>query len=51
MIFDEDEFYIKVVVLDEIYNFVVQTFLIYNRLDVQIFSFIIICLTKITYDF
>ena len=49
--FDEDEHYIKVVVLDEIYNFVVQTFLIYNRLDVQIFSFEIIYLIKITFDF
>ena len=35
MMFDEDEFYTKVVVLDEIYNFVVQTFLIWDRLDVQ----------------
>ena len=33
---DEDKLYIiKVVVLDEIYNFVVQTFLIWDRLDVQ----------------
>ena len=48
---DEDELYIKVVVLDEIYNFVVQTFLIWNCLDVQIFSFEIIYLTKIKFDF
>ena len=48
---DEDELYIKVVVLDEIYNFVVQTFLIEDRLDVQIFSFEIIYLMKITFDF
>ena len=49
---DEDELYIKVAVLDEIYNFVFQTFLIWDRLDVQIFSFkIIIYLTKITFDF
>ena len=34
---DEDKLYIKVVVLDEIYNFVVQTFLICVRLDVQYF--------------
>ena len=52
MMSDEDELYIKVVVLDEIYNFIVQTFLIWDRLDVQIFSFkIIIYLTKITFDF
>jgi hypothetical protein len=31
---DEDELYIKVIVLDEIYNFVVQTFLILDRSDV-----------------
>ena len=42
---DEDELYIKVVVPNEIYNFVVQTFLIWYRLDVQIFSFEIIYLT------
>ena len=36
---DEDELYIKVVVLDVIYNFVVQNFLIWDRLDVQIFLF------------
>ena len=30
MMFDEDEFYTKVVVLDEIYNFVVQSFLFQN---------------------
>ena len=48
---DEDKLYIKVVVLDEIYNFVVQTFLIWDRLDVQIFSFEIIYLTKISFDF
>ena len=29
----------QIVVLKEIYNFVVQTFLIWDRLDVQIFSF------------
>ena len=51
MMSDEDELYIKVVVLDEIYNFVVQTFLILDSLDVQIFSFEIIYLTKITFDF
>jgi hypothetical protein len=51
MMFDEDELYIKLVVLDEIYNFVVQTFLIWDRLDVQIFLFEIICLTKIRFDF
>jgi hypothetical protein len=28
--FDEDELYIKVVTLDEIYNFVVQTFLLFE---------------------
>ena len=39
MMSDEDELYIKVVVLNEIYNFVDQTFLIWDRLDVQIFSF------------
>jgi hypothetical protein len=36
--FDEDEFYIKVVVLDEIYNFLVQTFLIWDSFNVQIFK-------------
>ena len=51
MMSDEYELYIKVVVLDEIYNFVVQTFLISDCLDVQIFSFEIIYLTKITFDF
>ena len=51
MMFDEDELYIKVVVLDEIYNFVIQTFLIFDRLDVQIFLFKIIYLMKITFDF
>ena len=51
MMSDEDEFYIKVVVLNEIYNFVVQTILIWDRLDVQIFSFEIIYLMKITFDF
>jgi hypothetical protein len=30
MMFDEDELYIKVVTLDEIYNFVVQTFLLFE---------------------
>ena len=34
MMSDEGELYIKVVVLDEIYNYVVQTFLIWDRLDV-----------------
>ena len=48
---DEDKLYIKVIVLDEIYNFVVQTFLIEDRLNVQIFLFKIIYLTKITCDF
>ena len=48
---NEDELYIKVVVLDEIYNFVVQTFLIWDCWDVQIFSFEIIYPTKITVDF
>ena len=48
---DEDELYIKVVVLDDIYNFIVQTFLIWDSLDVQIFSFEIIYLTKIMFDF
>ena len=51
MMSDEDELYIKVVVLDEIYNFVVQTFLIWDHLDVQIFLFEIIYLTKITLRF
>jgi hypothetical protein len=51
MISDEDEFYIKVVVLDEIYNIVIQTFFIWDRLDDQIFLFEIIYLTKITFDF
>ena len=51
MMSHEDELYIKVVVLDEIYNFVVYFFLIWDRLDVQIFSFEIIYLTKITFDF
>ena len=46
MMSDEDQLYIKVVVLNEIYNFVVQTILIWDRLDVQIFSFEII-----TFDF
>ena len=27
---DEDDFYVKVVVLDEIYNFVVQTFFLFE---------------------
>ena len=31
---DEDELYIKVVILDKIYSFVVQIFLIEDRLDV-----------------
>ena len=35
--FKEDELYTKTVVLDGIYNFVVQTFLIWDRLDVQIY--------------
>jgi hypothetical protein len=48
---DEDELYIKVIVLDEIYNFVFQTFLIWDRLDVQTSLFEIIYLTKITFDF
>ena len=48
---DEDELYIKVLVLSEIYNFVVQTFLLWDRLDVQIFSFEIIYLMKIRFDF
>ena len=48
---DEDKLYIKVVVLDEIYNFVVQIVLIWDRLNVQIFSFEIIYLMKITFDF
>ena len=51
MMSDEHELYIKVVVLDEIYNFVVQIFLIWDRLDVQIFSFEIIYLTEIMFDF
>ena len=51
MMSDEDELYIKVVVLNEIYNFVVQTILIWDRLDVQIFSFEIIYLMKIMFDF
>jgi hypothetical protein len=38
MMSDEDELYIKVVVLNEIYNFVIQTFLIWDRLDVQIYK-------------
>jgi hypothetical protein len=38
MMSDEDEIYIKFVVLDEIYNFIVQIFLIWDRLDVQIFK-------------
>ena len=51
MMSNDDELYINVVVLDEIYNFEVQTFLIIDHLDVQIFSFEIIYLTKITIDF
>ena len=51
MMSDEDELYIKVVVLDDIYNFVVQAFLILDHLDIQIFSFEIIYLMKITFDF
>ena len=51
MMSDQDELYIKVVVLKEIYNFVDQTILIWDRLDIQIFSFKIIYLTKITFDF
>ena len=42
MMFDEDKLYIKVVVLNEIYNFLVETFLILDHLDVQIFIFEII---------
>jgi hypothetical protein len=38
MMSDKDEIYIKFVVLDEIYNFVVQIFLIGDHLDVQIFK-------------
>lgn len=33
---DEDELYMKIVYLDEIYNFVVQTFFIWSRLGAQI---------------
>jgi len=51
MMSDEDELYIKVVVLDEIYIFMVQIFLIWDRLDVQIFWYEIIYLMKITFDF
>jgi hypothetical protein len=51
MMSDEEELYIKVVVLDAIYNFVVQTFWILDRLDIQIFVLKIIYLTKITFDF
>ena len=51
MMSDEDELYIKLIVLDEIYNFVVQSFLIWDHLDVQIFSFEIIYMMKITFDF
>ena len=32
--FDEDELYIEVIVLDEIYNFVVQTFFDLRSFDV-----------------
>jgi hypothetical protein len=35
---DEDELYTKVVEIGEIYNFVVKTFLIWDRLDVQIYA-------------
>jgi hypothetical protein len=38
MMSDKDELYIKFVVLNEIYNFIVQTSLIWDRLDVQIFK-------------
>ena len=38
MMSDEDELYTKVVVHDEIYNFVVQYFLIWDHLDVQIYT-------------
>jgi hypothetical protein len=41
----------QILVLDEIYNFVVQTFSIWYRLDVQIFSFQIIYLMETMFDF
>ena len=31
MILDEDEFYMKIIVLDEIYNFLVLSFLIWDH--------------------
>ena len=34
MMSDEDELYTKVVLLDKIYSFVVQTLLIWDHLDV-----------------
>jgi hypothetical protein len=38
MMSNEDELYTKVVVLDDIYNFVLQTFLIWDHLDVQTYT-------------
>jgi hypothetical protein len=35
---NEDELYIKVLALNEIYNFVVQTLLIWDHLDFQIYT-------------
>jgi hypothetical protein len=50
MMSDKNELYIKVVVLDEIYNICSLNFLIWDHLDVQIFLFVIIYLTKINFD-
>jgi len=38
MIFDEGKLYIEVVELNEIYNYVVQTFLTWDRVDVEIYN-------------
>ena len=38
MMFDEDEFYTKVVVLDEIYNFAVNNFIIWEYFSYQIYN-------------